>query len=59
MFGVVYLTPSLTKGELHYNLTGAGLIKVKSSDQKWKPGNMSAMDYFYETQVRHYYFGWV
>jgi len=31
-------------------MMGAGLIKVKSSDQKWKPGNMSAMDYFYETQ---------
>jgi len=31
-------------------MVGAGLIKVKSSDQKWKPGNMSAMDYFYETQ---------
>jgi len=31
-------------------MIGAGLIKVKSSDQKWKPGNMSAMDYFYETQ---------
>jgi hypothetical protein len=32
-------------------MMGAGLIKVKSSDQKWKPGNMSAMYYFYETQV--------
>jgi len=35
-------------------MIGAGLIKVKSSDIKWKPGkmpaNMSAMDYFYETQ---------
>ena len=33
-------------------MMGAGLIKLKSSDPKWKPGNMSAMDYFYETQVR-------
>ena len=32
-------------------MLGAGLIKLKSSDQKWKPGNMSAMYYFYETQV--------
>lgn len=32
-------------------MLGAGLIKVKSSDQKWKPGNMSAMYHFYETQV--------
>ncbi|KAL9179644.1 hypothetical protein ACHAXT_008934 [Thalassiosira profunda] len=31
-------------------MLGAGLIKVKSSDRKWKPGDMSAMDYFYETQ---------
>lgn len=36
-------------------MMGAGLIKVKSSDPKWKPGNMSAMDYFYETQVRQEY----
>ena len=33
-------------------MLGAGLIKVKSSDAKWKPGNLSAMKYFYETQVR-------
>ena len=32
-------------------MMGAGLIKAKSSDQKWKPGDMSAMYYFYETQV--------
>lgn len=32
-------------------MLGAGLIKLKSSDVKWKLGNMSAMDYFYETQV--------
>jgi len=32
-------------------MMGAGLIKLKSSDMKWKLGNMSAMDYFYETQV--------
>mmetsp|Transcript_2768 Transcript_2768/g.5406 ORF Transcript_2768/g.5406 Transcript_2768/m.5406 type:complete len:757 (+) Transcript_2768:339-2609(+) len=31
-------------------MIGAGLIKIKSSDPKWKPGNMSAMYYFYETQ---------
>lgn len=31
-------------------MMGAGLIKVKSSDPKWKPGNMSAMCFFYETQ---------
>ena len=37
-------------------MLGAGLIKVKSSDPKWKPGNMSAMDYFYETQVCFYCF---
>lgn len=34
-------------------MLGAGLIKVKSRDMKWKPGNMSAMYYFYETQVRN------
>ena len=34
-------------------MLGAGLIKIKSSDRKWKPGNMSAMDFFYETQVSH------
>lgn len=33
-------------------MMGAGLIKIKSSDPKWKPGNMSAMNYFYETQAR-------
>ena len=32
-------------------MIGAGLIKVKSSDPKWKPGNSSAMYHFYETQV--------
>ena len=32
-------------------MMGAGLIKVKSSDPKWKPGDMSAMYTFYETQV--------
>ena len=31
-------------------MIGAGLIKVKSHDTKWKPGDMSAMDHFYETQ---------
>lgn len=31
-------------------MLGAGLIKIKSSDTKWKPGNMSTMYYFYETQ---------
>jgi lipase maturation factor 1 len=29
---------------------GAGLIKVKSSDSKWRWPKLSAMDYFYETQ---------
>jgi hypothetical protein len=29
---------------------GAGLIKIKSHDTKWKWPNLSAMDYFYETQ---------
>lgn len=31
-------------------MMGAGLIKVKSNDVKWKPGDMSAMDYFYESE---------
>lgn len=31
-------------------MMGAGLIKAKSSDVKWKPGNLSAMEYHYETQ---------
>ena len=35
-------------------MLGAGLIKLRSSDAKWKPGNMSAMDYFYETQASYY-----
>lgn len=30
-------------------MMGAGLIKIKSSDRKWK--DMTAMYYFYETQV--------
>jgi len=29
---------------------GAGLIKIKSGDPKWKLRDLSAMDYFYETQ---------
>jgi hypothetical protein len=36
-------------------MLGAGLIKLRSSDAKWKPGNMSAMDYFYETQASYSY----
>jgi len=31
-------------------MMGAGLIKIKSGDIKWKLKNLSAMDYFYETQ---------
>ena len=31
-------------------MIGAGLIKLKSGDSKWKYPNFSAMDYFYETQ---------
>ena len=31
-------------------MIGAGLIKLRSSDPKWKMNNLSTMDYFYETQ---------
>ena len=31
-------------------MLGAGLIKLKSSDDKWNLGNMTTMYYFYETQ---------
>ncbi len=31
-------------------MMGAGLIKLRSGDPKWKLKNLSAMDYFYETQ---------
>lgn len=31
-------------------MMGAGLIKLRSGDQKWKMKNLSVMDYFYETQ---------
>jgi len=31
-------------------MMGAGLIKIKSNDKKWKLTHLSAMDYFYETQ---------
>lgn len=31
-------------------MLGAGLIKVKSRDSKWRWPRLSAMDYFYETQ---------
>lgn len=31
-------------------MMGAGLIKIRSSDIKWKWPHLSAMDYFYETQ---------
>src|SRR5210317_1483129 len=54
--GGIYPVPSLIIWAIRFYLfkimLGAGLIKVKSSDAKWKPGNLSAMKYFYETQVR-------
>jgi len=31
-------------------MIGAGLIKIKSGDPKWKLKNLTTMDYFYETQ---------
>ena len=31
-------------------MIGAGLIKLRSGDKKWKMNNLSAMNYFYETQ---------
>ena len=31
-------------------MIGAGLIKLKSGDKKWKYPHFSSMDYFYETQ---------
>lgn len=31
-------------------MMGAGLIKLRSGDPKWKMKNLSAMNYFYETQ---------
>ena len=56
--GGIYPVPSLVIWAIRFYLfkimLGAGLIKVKSSDAKWKPGNLSAMKYFYETQVRQY-----
>ena len=56
--GGLYPVPSLVIWAIRFYLfkimLGAGLIKVKSSDAKWKPGNLSAMKYFYETQVRQY-----
>jgi len=52
---MVFPVPVLAIWSIRWNLfkimMGAGLIKLKSSDMKWKLGNMSAMDYFYETQV--------
>jgi hypothetical protein len=57
--GGLYPVPSLVIWAIRFYLfkimLGAGLIKVKSSDAKWKPGNLSAMKYFYETQVRQYH----
>jgi len=48
-----YPVPSLVLRAVRFYLfkimLGAGLIKIKSSDQKWK--DMTSMDYFYETQV--------
>eukprot|EP00978_Attheya_sp_CCMP212_P023621 scaffold72706_cov52-Attheya_sp.AAC.8 len=35
-------------------MIGAGLIKLKSGDPKWKLRNLSAMNYFYETQPGTY-----
>jgi len=50
----VFAVPSLVMWAIRFYLfkimLGAGLIKIKSSDKKWKPGDMSAMYYFYETQ---------
>ncbi len=53
---MVYPVPVLAIWSIRWYLfkimLGAGLIKLKSSDMKWKLGNMSAIDYFYETQVQ-------
>ena len=52
--GGVIAVPTLVIWAIRFYLfkimLGAGLIKIKSSDMKWKPGNMSTMYYFYETQ---------
>lgn len=31
-------------------MIGAGLIKIRSGDKKWRRGDLTAMNYFYETQ---------
>ena len=50
----VFAVPTLVIWAIRFYLwkimIGAGLIKIKSSDRKWKPGDMSTMYYFYETQ---------
>jgi len=50
----VFAVPTLVLWAIRFYLfkimLGAGLIKIKSSDKKWKPGDMSTMYYFYETQ---------
>jgi hypothetical protein len=55
--GILFPVPTLAIWSIRWYLfkimLGAGLIKLKSSDMKWKLGNMSTMDYFYETQVEY------
>ena len=54
--GGLYPVPLLVIWAIRFYLfkimLGAGLIKIKSSDAKWKFGNMTTMYFFYETQVR-------
>jgi len=50
VFAVPTLVLWATRFYLAKIMLGAGLIKMKSPDRKWKPGDMSAMYYFYETQ---------
>lgn len=53
---IPYLTPvpNVTVWAMRWLLfrimIGAGLIKLRSGDPKWKLQNLSAMEYFYETQ---------
>lgn len=65
MFIVPFLSLSITKASsspvsnvgvwtirwfLFRIMMGAGLIKLKSGDSKWKLNNLTTMNYFYETQ---------
>lgn len=54
----VYAIPTLVIWAIRFFILkimlGAGLIKIKSSDPKWKYPKFSSMEYFYETQASGY-----